>query len=83
MSEIDVKEKLQLLIPEEIARLRKVSLGHLANERSKGVGPEYQKIGGKVFYPLDKLKKFLAASTVTPPSPATMANSSSKRAARR
>lgn len=35
-----------------------VSIKTLANWRSKGSGPDYVRIGGKVFYPLDAIEEW-------------------------
>jgi hypothetical protein len=44
-----------------------MTIASLRNERAKAnyKGPPYQRIGRKVFYPIDKLRAFLAAATVT------------------
>lgn len=41
-----------LLTPAEMAARLKVSEKTLANNRSKGVGPKFRKVGGRVRYPV-------------------------------
>jgi hypothetical protein len=66
MSAVDLKAQLGLLEESDVAALRSMSIPSLRNERAKGKGPPYQRIGRKVFYPLDRLRAHLAAATVTP-----------------
>ncbi len=63
---MDIKTELRLLDEADVAGFRRMSVAALRNERARGSGPPYQRIGRKVFYPLDALKKYLVASTVTP-----------------
>jgi len=63
----------------EVAELREMTVPSLRNERTRGLGPPYQRIGRKVFYPLPELRKFLAASTVVPAGPAATLISGLKR----
>lgn len=72
--------ELNLISEEDMAKLRRVQSGTLRNERVKGLGPPWVKIGRQVFYPLDKFRKYLAASTVTPSSRApTLIDGNQKR----
>lgn len=66
MSVEDLKTKLGLIAESDVAALRDMTVASLRNERAKGKGPPYQRIGRKVFYPLDKLRAHLAAATITP-----------------
>lgn len=63
MAEIDLPE---LLVPRETAKVRRTTIGHLANERSRGLGPPFVKLGGRVFYSKDSLAEYIAAHVVTP-----------------
>lgn len=66
MSPVDLKAHLELAEESDVAAFRRMTIASLRNERAKGAGPPYQRIGRKVFYPLDKLRAYLAAATVTP-----------------
>jgi hypothetical protein len=61
----------ELLKPREVASIRRVTVNHLANERSRGEGPPIAKIGGRVFYPADQLRDFIN-SRITNPGDRTM-----------
>jgi hypothetical protein len=74
MAEVDLKSHLALAEEADVAALRDMSIPSLRNERARGKGPPYQRIGRKVFYPLAQLKAFLARSTVTPGKEATLVN---------
>jgi hypothetical protein len=56
----------ELLRPREAAAIRRVTVNHLANERSRGEGPPIAKIGGRVFYPADQLRDFINSRIVDP-----------------
>jgi len=56
----------ELLKPREAAVVRRTTTGHLANERSRGVGPKFAKIGGRVFYPKNSLVEYIEAHVITP-----------------
>jgi hypothetical protein len=79
MSAADLKNQLGLVEESDVAALRSMSIPSLRNERAKGKGPPYQRIGRKVFYPLDKLRSHLAAGTVTPSKAHTMVNAAKPR----
>lgn len=66
MSPVDLKAHLRLAAESDVAELRDMNIASLRNERARGLGPPYQRIGRKVFYPIDKLREYLAAATVTP-----------------
>jgi hypothetical protein len=82
MAAADLKSQLGLIEESEVAALRGMGLGSLRNERAKGKGPPYQRIGRKVFYPLEKLRAYLAASTVTPKRAPSLIDGNPKRRAR-
>jgi hypothetical protein len=83
MSAVDLKAHLGLAEESDVAALRGMSIPSLRNERARGKGPPYQRIGRKVFYPLDNLRKYLAAATVTPRRSPTLVDGSGKRRPRR
>jgi hypothetical protein len=56
----------ELLKPREAAAVRRVTVNHLANERSRGEGPPFAKLGGRVFYPADELRQFIASHIINP-----------------
>lgn len=64
------------LTPEEVsARYRgEISVKTLSNWRNKGEGPLFSKIGGKIFYQLDKLVAWEANRTVQSTSQYTAAS---------
>lgn len=62
----NIVDELNLHPEAVVAQLRNVTRRTLANERSSGKGPPYVRLGRKIFYPKDGLKKFLAATTITP-----------------
>ncbi len=55
-----------LLTPREAAAARRVTVNHLANERSRGEGPPYAKLGGRVLYPADQLREYINSRIVDP-----------------
>jgi hypothetical protein len=76
---IDIKKELRLLDEADVAAFRDMSIPALRNERARGLGPPFQRIGRRVFYPLERLKDFLAASTVTPTRPRSLIDGNRKR----
>jgi hypothetical protein len=56
----------ELLTPREVAAIRRTTVAHLANERSRGGGPPFAKLGGKIVYPADRLREYITERTVTP-----------------
>ena len=56
----------ELLRPREAAAIRRVTVNHLANERSRGEGPPICKLGGRVFYPADQLRDFINSHITDP-----------------
>lgn len=59
-------QKTEFLTSAEVSKRwnNAVSTGTLANWRSAGVGPAYQKFGSKVRYPLTALEAYEAANMV-------------------
>jgi hypothetical protein len=57
----------ELLTTREAAAARRTTIGHLANERSRGLGPPVARIGGRVFYPALELRDYIL-SRITDPS---------------
>ena len=56
----------ELLTPREAAAVRRTTIGHLANERSRGLGPPVAKIGGRVFYPAKELAEYISKRIMDP-----------------
>jgi hypothetical protein len=81
MSAVDLKTQLGLIEESDVAALRDMTIASLRNERAKGKGPPYQRIGRKVFYPLDKLRAHLAAATITPSRAPSLIDGDRKRRA--
>lgn len=82
MSAADLKTELGLIEEKDVAALRDMTIASLRNERAKGKGPPYQRIGRKVFYPLDKLRAHLAAATITPSRAPSLIDGDRKRRSR-
>ncbi len=68
----DLKNSLGLIDEKAFADFRGVQVRTLRNERSRGKGPEYQRIGRKVFYPLDSIRQFSKANATIPEQTATL-----------
>ncbi len=66
---LDWPEDLQLLTEEEAARLLRISVKRLQNQRWRGTGPKCVKPGAKVLYRLSDLRAYLDAMTVAPQPP--------------
>ena len=80
MKDANLASEFNLATPEEVAKLRGgMRLGSLANERARGKGPPYVKLGACVMYPRDGLKKWIAQNTVTPGRTRTMIDGGSRR----
>ncbi len=56
----------EFLVPKEAAAVRRTTTGHLANERARGLGPPFVKMGKKVLYPVRSLREYIEAHTVVP-----------------
>jgi hypothetical protein len=50
---------------EEVASFRRTTAGALANERHKGTGPKYKKLGGRVFYDWADVMAWVEENTMT------------------
>jgi hypothetical protein len=74
----DLKSQFDLVTPEEFAQLRNVTTGTLANERSRGEGPAFVKVGGKVMYTREGMRKYIAQNTVNPKAAPTLINAKSR-----
>jgi hypothetical protein len=57
-------DKLSLMTPESVSTVLQVPPSRLARWRSKGVGPDYVKIEGRVLYSMDAVVDFINRSTV-------------------
>jgi hypothetical protein len=79
---VDLKTQLGLIHESEVAAFRGLKIISLRNERARGKGPPYQRIGKKVFYPFDELKRFMAASTVKPTAKSTLIDGNRQRSPR-
>lgn len=62
----DLTSELDAFTEEEMALLRGVKLKSLADERSRGQGPPFTKLGKRILYPKQGVRKFLAQQTVIP-----------------
>ena len=56
----------ELLTPREAAAIRRTTTGHLANERSRGLGPPICKLGGRVFYEKESLVNYITTRITNP-----------------
>jgi hypothetical protein len=68
----NIGSELGLIHEDQVAEFRKVKKLHLRNERSRGLGPPYTKIGNQIFYPLEGLRGYIKENTVTPKRPRTL-----------
>jgi hypothetical protein len=53
------------LTPAHLARRWSVTAGHLANQRSAGIGPTYLKLGGRILYRLVDIEAYEERALVT------------------
>jgi hypothetical protein len=74
----DLKSELGLAPEADFAELRKVKLSALANERSKGLGPPFVKVGRAIFYPIKGLREYMAKQAVVPSRAATLIDGSKR-----
>jgi hypothetical protein len=79
MEPVDLKSRFEVAEETDVAALFKMTLPSLRNQRAKGLGPPYQRVGRKVFYPIAALKKYMAAQTVTPKRAPTLIDGARKR----
>jgi hypothetical protein len=54
-----------LATPEEVATFRRTTSAALANERYKGSGPKYKKLGGRIYYDWTDVLAWVEANTMT------------------
>jgi hypothetical protein len=78
----ELKAQLGLLDESEVCALINMTLPSLRNQRFRMQGPPFTRIGRKVFYPLDKLRAYIAAQTVMPSKPPTLIDGKRKRRSR-
>ncbi|MFI5496938.1 helix-turn-helix transcriptional regulator [Actinoplanes sp. NPDC051859] len=52
------------LTPTHLAKRWSVTPGHLANQRSAGIGPAYLKLGGRILYRLVDIETYEERSLV-------------------
>jgi hypothetical protein len=50
----------RLLTPEAVAEIIGRSVATLATQRTRGGGPPFRKLGGRVVYPADSLEQWIA-----------------------
>jgi hypothetical protein len=62
----DLTQELGLISEAAYAKLRDKAIGSVRNERARGDGPAYVKLGRQVLYPLAAVKAYIAANTVSP-----------------
>ncbi len=78
-SDFDLTQHFNLTAEENFAALRGVKISALQNERALGKGPEFKRVGRKIYYPLKEIEKYLAACTVKPSRTATLIDGGSRR----
>ena len=52
-----------LATPEEVAAYRRTTASALAQERYRGTGPKFKKLGKRVFYDWDDVRAWVSANT--------------------
>ena len=65
-SDIDLTQHFNLTPEESFAALRGVKISALQNERALGKGPEFKRVGRRIYYPLKEIERYLASCTVKP-----------------
>jgi hypothetical protein len=78
-SDIDLTQHFNLTPEAKFAALRGVKISALQNERALGKGPEFKRVGRKIYYPLGEIEKYLAACTVKPTRTPTLVDGVSRR----
>ncbi len=63
---VDLDNQLGLVSEHEVCALRNMKLGSLRNERARGKGPAFVKLGRSVKYPLAGLRAYVAANAIDP-----------------
>ena len=79
----DLKAELGMADEADLAQLRGIKIEALRNERSKGLGPPWVKIGKKILYPIAGLKADIAKQMVVPGKPNTLIDGRGKSAKRK
>jgi predicted DNA-binding transcriptional regulator AlpA len=62
----DLKARLDLISEAEFAALRGVKVSALWNERSRGKGPPFIRVGRRVYYTFAAIRAYIDAHTVKP-----------------
>jgi hypothetical protein len=68
----ELKAQLGLLDEAEVCALLNMKLVSLRNQRHRDQGPPWTRLGREVFYPIEKMRAYIAAQTVTPSSAPTL-----------
>ncbi|MFC9766611.1 helix-turn-helix transcriptional regulator [Rhodococcus jostii] len=63
MTEVD--KRLPLATPKEVAAYRRTTEPSLAQERWKGTGPKFKKLGARVYYDWDDVYAWVDANTMS------------------
>ena len=58
-------KRLPLALPQEVADYRRTTVEQLAQERYKGTGPKFVKLGKRVFYDWTDVFAWIEANTLT------------------
>jgi hypothetical protein len=74
-----LKERLGLLEQSEVAALLTMTIPSLRNQRARNQGPPFTRICRKVFYPVEGLRQYFAAATVTPKPAPTLIDGKRRR----
>lgn len=75
----DLETELGLVPEADFAALRKIQVSALRNERAKGLGPPFVKIGNAIFYPIKSLRAYAAKQAVIPARASTLIDGPRKR----
>jgi hypothetical protein len=75
----DLKVRLDLVEESEFAELRGMKLNALRNERSRGGGPPFFKVGRKCFYQFEAVKAFIEGGKITPTRTPTLIEGNNRR----
>jgi hypothetical protein len=75
----DLAAELDLVTEEAVAVLRDVTIPALRNERSKGIGPPFVRLGREVYYLKSGLIALVRASTIMPRETATLVDGKHRR----
>jgi hypothetical protein len=62
----ELTSELDVFTEQEMAAIRGVKVKALADERSRGQGPPFTKLGKRILYPKQGVRKFLVQQTVNP-----------------